>query len=294
MTPKKSGLGKGLGNGIDVLIPVKPMKAENLEKGETILKINMVEPNKEQPRKNFNEDSLLELSESIKQHGIVQPLVVSKKEDYYEIIAGERRWRAAKLAGLKEVPVVIKDYSPQEIMEIALIENIQREDLNPVEEARAYQRLIKEYDLKQDDVAERVSKSRTTITNALRLLKLDQRILDMLIDEHISSGHARALLAISSKEEQHQLAMRIFDEKLSVRETEKLVKQFSKPKKVKEKVELANDFVYQDLEDRLRQIVGTKVKINRKNEKQGKLEIEYYSTEELEKIINYFEKIDQN
>lgn len=289
MAAKKMGLGKGL----DSMIPPKATgKVENEDKmsktGETILKINEVEPNKNQPRKNFNEDSLLELSESIKLHGIVQPLVVSKQKDYYEIIAGERRWRAAKLAGLKEVPVVIKDYTPQEIMEVALIENIQREDLNPVEEAKAYQGLIKEYNLKQDEVAEKVSKSRTAITNSLRLLKLDDRVLDMLVDENISSGHARALLGLSDKEQQYSMAMKIFDEKLSVRETEKLVKNINVPTKMKPKKELKNDFVYRDLEEKLKQKIGTKVRINRKTEQKGKIEIEYYSPEELEKILAYF------
>lgn len=289
MAAKKMGLGKGL----DSMIPPKTTsKVENEDKmsktGETILKINEVEPNKNQPRKNFNEDSLLELSESIKLHGIVQPLVVSKQKDYYEIIAGERRWRAAKLAGLKEVPVVIKDYTPQEIMEVALIENIQREDLNPVEEAKAYQGLIKEYNLKQDEVAEKVSKSRTAITNSLRLLKLDDRVLDMLVDENISSGHARALLGLSDKEQQYSVAMKIFDEKLSVRETEKLVKNINVPTKMKPKKELKNDFVYRDLEEKLKQKIGTKVRINRKTEQKGKIEIEYYSQEELEKILAYF------
>lgn len=289
MAAKKMGLGKGL----DSMIPPKTTsKVENEDKmsktGETILKINEVEPNKNQPRKNFNEDSLLELSESIKLHGIVQPLVVSKQKDYYEIIAGERRWRAAKLAGLKEVPVVIKDYTPQEIMEVALIENIQREDLNPVEEAKAYQGLIKEYNLKQDEVAEKVSKSRTAITNSLRLLKLDDRVLDMLVDENISSGHARALLGLSDKEQQYSVAMKIFDEKLSVRETEKLVKNINVPTKMKPKKELKNDFVYRDLEEKLKQKIGTKVRINRKTEQKGKIEIEYYSPEELEKILAYF------
>lgn len=291
MAAKKMGLGKGL----DSMIPPKSTgtkAAKDNEKmsktGETILKINEVEPNKDQPRKNFNEDSLLELSESIKMHGIVQPLVVSKKKDYYEIIAGERRWRAAKMAGLKEVPVVIKDYSPQEIMEVALIENIQREDLNPVEEAKAYQGLIKEYNLKQDEVAEKVSKSRTAITNSLRLLKLDDRVLDLLVNESISSGHARALLSLSDKEQQYAVATKIFDEKLSVRETEKLVKSITNPIKKAPKKELKNDFVYRDIEEKLKQKIGTKVKINRKTEQKGKIEIEYYSPEELEKILAYF------
>ncbi len=292
MAAKKMGLGKGL----DAMIPTKIISdkpvGENQKNGqgngETVLKINEVEPNKNQPRRNFNEDSLLELSDSIKQHGIVQPLVVSKQKDYYEIIAGERRWRAAKMAGLKEIPVVIKDYSPQEIMEVALIENIQREDLNPVEEAKAYQGLIKEYNLKQDEVAEKVSKSRTAITNSLRLLKLDDRVLDMLVDENISSGHARALLGLADKEQQYQTATKIFDEKLSVRETEKMIKKINNPVKKQPKKELKNDFVYRDLEEQLKQKLGTKVTINRKTEQKGKIEIEYYTPEDLEKILAYF------
>jgi len=291
MATKKMGLGKGL----DSMIPPKTTskaattkETKTTKTGETILKITEVEPNKGQPRKYFNEDALQELSDSIKQHGIVQPLVVSKKDDYYEIIAGERRWRAAMMAGLKEVPVVIKDYSPQEIMEVALIENIQREDLNPVEEARAYQNLIKEYNLKQDEVAEKVSKSRTAITNSLRLLKLDERVLDMLVDENISSGHARALLGLADGEEQYNIATKVFDEKLSVRETEKLVKGINNPVQKKPKKELKNEFVYRDLEEQLKQKIGTKVRINRKTEQKGKIEIEYYSPEELEKILAYF------
>jgi ParB family chromosome partitioning protein len=192
------------------------------------------------------------------------------------------------MAGLKEVPVVIKDYSPQEIMEVALIENIQREDLNPVEEARAYQGLIKEYNLKQEEVAEKVSKSRTAITNSLRLLKLDDRVLDMLVEERLSSGHARALLGIAEGEQQYEAAVKVEEGKLSVRETEKLVKNINNPVKKAPKKELSNDFVYKDLEEQLKQTIGTKVRINRKTEKQGKLEIEYYSQEELEKIISYF------
>ena len=290
---------KGLGQGLDSMIPPKRTARaqaqdsaanKNANKsGEVILKINDVEPNKNQPRRTFNEDSLIELSESIKQHGIVQPLVVAKQKDYYEIIAGERRWRAAKIAGLKEVPVIIKDYSPQEIMEVALIENIQREDLNPIEEAKAYKNLIDEYNLKQDQVAEKVSKSRTAVTNALRLLKLDDRVQEMLINENISSGHARALLGLDDAEKQYNIATQIFDEKLSVRETEKLVKQINRPEQPpKPKKELKNDFVYRDIEEKLKEKIGTKVKINRKTEDKGKIEIEYYSPEELEKILAYF------
>lgn len=290
---------KGLGKGLDSMIPPKRTARaqaqdsaanKNANKsGEVILKINDVEPNKNQPRRTFNEDSLIELSESIKQHGIVQPLVVAKQKDYYEIIAGERRWRAAKIAGLKEVPVIIKDYSPQEIMEVALIENIQREDLNPIEEAKAYKKLIDEYNLKQDQVAEKVSKSRTAVTNALRLLKLDDRVQEMLINENISSGHARALLGLDDAEKQYNIATQIFDEKLSVRETEKLVKQINRPEQPpKPKKKLKNDFVYRDIEEKLKEKIGTKVKINRKTEDKGKIEIEYYSPEELEKILAYF------
>lgn len=295
MAVKRGGLGKGL----DSMIPPKAtskavaLKTEEnviTKTGETILKINDIEPNKKQPRKFFNEEALQELSDSIKQHGIVQPLVVAKQKDYYEIIAGERRWRAAKLAGLKEVPVVIKDYTPQEIMEVALIENIQREDLNPVEEAKAYQNLIKEYNLKQEEVAERVSKSRSAITNSLRLLKLDDKVLTMLMEESITSGHARALLAIDDVEKQLEIAEKIVCDKLSVREVEKMVKAINNPPKKVEKKELKNDFVYRDIEEQLKQKIGTKVKINRKSENEGKLEIEYYSQDELEKIVGYFNR----
>ena len=291
MAVKRTGLGKGL----DSMIPPKATsktakeKVSNVSKtGETILKINEVEPNKKQPRKFFNEEALKELSDSIKQHGIVQPLVVAKQKDYYEIIAGERRWRAAKMAGLKEVPVVIKDYSPQEILEVALIENIQREDLNPVEEAKAYQNLIKEYNLKQEEVAERVSKSRSAITNSLRLLKLNDQVLDYLIQETISSGHARALLALEDPEKQVSVAEKIAKEHLSVRDTEKLVKNINQPVQKAPKKELKNDFVYKDMEEQLKQKIGTKVKINRKSENKGKIEIEYYSQDDLEKIVAYF------
>ena len=267
---------------------VKEDKNTVSKTGETILKINEVEPNKKQPRKFFNEEALQELSDSIKQHGIVQPLVVAKKDDYFEIIAGERRWRAAKLAGLKEVPVVIKDYSPQEIMEVALIENIQREDLNPVEEAKAYQNLIKEYNLKQEEVAERVSKSRSAITNSLRLLKLSDDVLTLLMEEEISSGHARALLGLEDSEKQLEIAEKIAKDHLSVREVEKLVKNINQPAKKTKKKELSNDFLYHDMEEKVKLKTGTKVKINRKSENKGKIEIEYYSQDDLEKILGYF------
>lgn len=290
---------KGLGKGLDSLIPtidaeelsIKPAKKNNnIEKKDGVftVKINSVEPNRNQPRKTFNEDALTELSESIKQYGIIQPIVVQKKNDYYEIIAGERRWRAAKQAGLKEVPVIIKDYSEQETVEIALIENIQREELNPIEEALAYKRLLTEYNLKQDQVAERVSKSRTAVTNSMRLLKLTDEVQQMLIEDLISSGHARALLPIEDNDLQIQLATRIMDEKLSVRETEKLVKSIlnKKPEKKKEKVE--NAFVYEEIENKIKEIVGTKVKVNHKPNGKGKIEIEYYSDKELERLLDLF------
>ena len=298
MAVKRNGLGKGL----DSLIPAKaenkvaradketkpvPAKEDNTSgTGEILLKINQVEPNRDQPRKEFDEDSLLELADSIKQFGVLQPLLVQKKKDYYEIIAGERRWRAAKLAGIKEVPVLIKDYTEQEIVEISLIENIQRENLNPIEEAMAYKRLLEEFNLKQDEVAERVSKSRTAVTNSMRLLKLSDRLQQMIVDDMISTGHARALLAIDDEEQQYLLANKIFDEKLSVRETEKLVKSLKNPKKPVKKEKIEHMFVYENLEERMKNIMGTKVSVNAKSNGKGKIEIEYYSEEELERIYD--------
>ena len=253
---------------------------------ETRVKISMVGPNREQPRKAFDEDSLLELADSIKQFGILQPLLVRKRKDYYEIIAGERRWRAAKIAGVKEVPVIVKDYTEQEIIEIGLIENIQRENLNPIEEAMAFKRLLEEFHLKQDEVAERVSKSRTAVTNSMRLLKLDERVQQMIIDDMISTGHARALLAIDDKGLQYELANKVFDEKLSVRETEKLVKDIKSPKKEKPKKEVVNNFLYKDLENRMKEVMGTKVNIASKGKGKGRIEIEYYSEDELERMFD--------
>ena len=288
---------KGLGKGLDSLIPDnKSAKVQNPEQekkqedpasvsGEQMMKINMVEPNREQPRRNFEEDALLELADSIKQYGVLQPLIVRKRKDYYEIIAGERRWRAAKIAGVKEVPVIVKDYNEQEILEIALIENIQRENLNPIEEAMAFKKLLEEFNLKQDEVAERVSKSRTAVTNSMRLLKLDSRVQQMIVDDMISTGHARALLAIDDKELQYTLANKIFDEKLSVRETEKLIKSIKTPKKEKEKKIIENAFIYEDLEDKMKQILGTKVHVSAKGKGKGKIEIEYYSDKELERMF---------
>lgn len=284
---------RGLGKGLDVMIPnivgetkEKKQKAETKEKSaEIIVAITKVEPNRKQPRKYFDEDALQELADSIKQFGLLQPILVQDRKDYYEIIAGERRWRAARLAGLKEVPVIIKNYSDQEIVEIALIENIQREDLNPIEEAQAYKRLLEEFNLKQDEVAERVSKSRVAVTNSIRLLKLNEKVQQMVIDDMISTGHARALLAVEDEEEQYALAQKIFDEKLSVREIEKLVKNLHKPAKAKKLDDKALQAIYLDIEDRLKQRLSTKVAVTSKGEGAGKIEIEFYSHEDLDRIL---------
>ena len=262
----------------------------NTKETEIKLKINEVEPNRNQPRQKFDEEALQELAESIRQFGVLQPLIVQKRKDYYEIIAGERRWRAAKKAGLKEVPVVIKNFSEQEAMEVALIENIQRENLNPIEEALAYQKLIKDYKLKQDEVAEKVSKSRVAVTNSLRLLKLDERVQKMVIDDMISGGHARALLAVSNGDTQYTLAMKAFDEKLSVREVEKLIKNIGSEETKKPKDKPKDDFVYRDIESKLKEIIGTKVVIHNKNNNKGKIEIEYYSQDDFERIIELIKK----
>ena len=265
------------------------------KKTAMIVKISSVEPNVNQPRKQFDEDALLELSESIKQYGVLQPLLVSDKKDYYEIIAGERRWRAAKLAGLKEIPVIVKEFSEQELVEISLIENIQREDLNPVEEAMAYKRLIDEFHLKQDEIAERVGKSRTAVTNSMRLLKLNEKVQQMVIDDMISTGHARALLGLNDLEKQYTVAQQIFDEKLSVRETEKLVKKIQQEKNQKDteknkKIDPKLEAICHDLEEKMKGILGTKVAINQKDNKKGKIEIEYYSMDELERLMEILMK----
>lgn len=309
MVARRGGLGKGLDS---LISPGHSAKAEAKEKPakpevkvvekvvekviekpvEMKLKISEIEPNREQPRKSFDEDGLIELSESIKQFGVLQPILVQKKDDYYEIIAGERRWRAAKLAGIKEVPVIIKDFTEQEVVEISLIENIQRESLNPIEEAHAYKRLMEEFHLRQDEIAERVSKSRTAVTNSMRLLKLDDRVQQMVVDEMLTTGHVRTLLALENKELQYNTAMKIFDEKLSVRETERLVKEILNPKVKKEKkVNLEEEAIYEGLEEKIKSIIGTKVSIHRGAKHKGKIEIEYYSQEELERIMDLFESI---
>ncbi len=300
----KKGLGKGLGALLGSDLTEETKKEEPQEKivvetkivevpKEVYLKISMIEPNQEQPRKEFNQEQLEELAESIRNYGVLQPIMVQKKGDLYEIIAGERRWRAAKMAGLKEVPVIIRDFDRQKKMEISLIENVQRSDLNPIEEAMAYRQLIEEFGLKQEEIAERVSKNRATIANSLRLLKLDPRVQELLIQGVISNGHARALLAIEDLEQQYGAAELIVKNGLSVREVEKLVKSLLKPAKEKEpkKEERDLSFIFQDLEERMKSIMGTKVMIHRKDKSKGRIEIEYYSEAELERIVELIESI---
>ena len=296
-------LKRGLGKGLDSLIPTNVMmesevkhatvstasSAEEEKDGTLMVKLSKVEPNREQPRKNFDEDSLQELAESLKQFGMLQPILVQNRGDYYEIIAGERRWRAAKIAGLKEVPVIVRELTDQEIVEISLIENIQRENLNPIEEAQAYKRLLTEFNLKQDEVAERVAKSRTAVTNSMRLLKLCDDVQQMVIEGMISTGHARALISIEDPEQQYNIAQQIFDEKLSVRDVEKLVKNLNKPAKVsskKETIDKSLEAVYQDIEENLKQKLSTKVSITSKGNGAGKLEIEFYSHDDLERLMD--------
>lgn len=296
---------RGLGKGIDILIREK----ESVTKNETSqqqrelinesvgeLDINKIEPSGNQPRKNFNEDSIQELAESITIHGLIEPIIVKKSDNgFYKIIAGERRWRAAKIAGLKKIPALVKEYTEQQIMEVALIENIQREDLNPIEEAMAYERLIKDYKLKQDELAERVSKSRVAITNSLRLLKLDKRVRDMIIEDKIKSGHARTLLGIEDMDMQYNVAVKVFDENLSVRQTEKLVKQINAEKDTKadkaDKKDSQEELIYKNYEEKLKLAIGTKVNINHKKNGKGKIELEYYSQEDFERIIELISNI---
>lgn len=290
---KKAALGNGLEGLFGIDETVVEDKKENVSR-ETFLRLSEIEPNRSQPRRNFDEDALQELADSIKQYGVIQPIVVQKKGKRYEIIAGERRWRAARKAGLLEVPVIVKEFAPEDIFAIALIENIQRQDLNPIEEAQAYSRLIQEHHLKQDELAEKVAKNRVTITNSMRLLKLDERVQQMLIDNMLTGGHARALLAITDKEEQHTVALRVFDEKLSVRETEALVKKLLTPeeKKPEKPAKTVDDSViYRDIENRMKDILGTKVEIKKKAKNKGRIEIEYYSMEELERLIELIDRL---
>lgn len=280
----------GLGRGLDSLISMNTDVVQEIEKPKEIkLPLRQIEPNRNQPRKQFDEERIAELSESIKQYGVIQPIVVQQKEEkLYEIVVGERRWRAAKLAGLKEVPVIIKNYTEQELAEIALVENIQREDLNPIEEALAYRRLIDEFHLKQDEVAQKVAKSRSVITNSLRLLKLTENVQQMLVDGRLSIGHAKVLLSLEDRDKQDEVAEHIVEQQLSVRQTEEYIKNLLNPKEKKAKSILSNEDLYHSIEEKMKEKVGTKVKIVRKSEDKGKIEIEYYCVEDLERIIEYF------
>ena len=287
----------GLGMGLDSLISRKMDNdlAKKVEPGkedvsrETMIPISKIEPNRDQPRRQFDEAALAELAESIKLHGVIQPLIVCKREKTYEIIAGERRWRAAMKAGLKAVPVLVRDYSEQELYEVALIENLQRENLNAIEEAVAYRKLIEEYSLTQEAVAERVSKNRTTITNSLRLLKLDDRVQEMIIDKTLSAGHARALLAIDNKDRQYAAAEQMVADGMSVRDAESYVKKLLEEKKPAVKKnnphEAAINRAYARYEEKLKQALGTKVAISGKEGNKGKIEISYFSLEEFERIL---------
>lgn len=316
----------GLGRGLDALIPQSAPKAEEVQKKEdaaeqipadeseenvsretleeekeniqrdrterrrreTTLRVSQIEPNRSQPRKTFDEDALEELADSIRQYGLIQPIMVQKREGYYEIIAGERRWRACMKAGLKEVPVIIREYDDQKIMELSLIENLQREDLNPMEEARAYKRLMEEFGLTQEEIAGRVSKSRPVIANALRLLKLDERVQAMVEQGEISMGHARALASVLIPEEQYLIALKIMEEHLTVRDTEKIIKNIGKVPKKKELVQKDESLerIYRELENRLKSSLGTKVAIHTRGTGGGKVEIDFYTAEDLEKIID--------
>ena len=301
MAAKKSGLGKGLDSLISDKVKTSPSPAKVVtdtdDKAEKIvfLKTNSVEPDREQPRKYFDQDAILELADSVKQNGILQPLLVIEADGYYKIISGERRWRAAKEAGLKEVPTRIMNHlSEEEIVRIQLIENIQREDLNPIEEAIAYKNLIDRFHMTQDKLAETVSKSRTAITNSMRLLKLNEKVQMMIIDEKLTTGHARALLGIADPEKQYLAAQKIFDERLSVRETEKLIKKLQNEKNIKPEKNGESerlDIIYHDLEEKLKTAIGTKVSIKQKSKDTGKIEIDYYSMEELDRIMSLLQSL---
>lgn len=267
---------------------------ENVSR-ETLIKLSRIEPNEGQPRKSFDEETLKELADSMKEYGVLQPLLVKRKGDNFQIIAGERRWRAAKMADLKEVPVIVREYNKQQSVEIALIENVQRADLNPIEEALAYQQLMQEFGLKQEEIALRVSKNRATITNSIRLLKLAEPVQQLLISGEISSGHARALLGLEEKEQQIALASQIIEKGLNVRQVEKLVKMMTKPQKDEKEKEEGEEkdlsFIFRDLEEKMKGIMGTKVMIHQKDKNKGRIEIEYYSASELERIVELIETI---
>ncbi len=282
---KTSVLGKGLAS----LIPESDLQSNDREQVLTI-DVNLIKPNKKQPRKNFDDEKLMELANSIKEHGIIQPIVVKEEDNIYTIIAGERRWRAAKQLNLKEVPVIIRDLTEREVVEVSLIENIIRENLNPIEEAMAYKRLLKEFSLTQEEISKQVSKSRSAIANALRLLNLDERIQGYLIEGVISEGHGRAILGLENKEEQYIIAQKVIDENLNVRQTESLVKNYGRHQEIKEPIRKpAEDIYYKDIKVRLENHFNTKVNINNNSKNKGKIEIEYYSPEDLQRIIEILE-----
>lgn len=273
---------------------IEEYDSKDRKNSEAVLRISLIEPGADQPRKSFDREALEQLSDSIKKFGVLQPIVVKKVDEHYEIVAGERRWRAARMAGLKEIPAVIQNFTEREVMEISLIENIQRENLNPVEEAKAFNKLITEYSLTQDELAERVSKSRTAITNSMRLLKLCEPVQNMLAEGKITAGHARALLSIEDPAMQKKLAEQIIENSLSVRDIEKMVKNLQNPKvppKPKEKEDEALTLIYKDMEDHMKNALGTKVLVNRKDHNRGKIEIEYYSGDELERLYDLLRNI---
>ena len=294
MATKSKGLGKGLGTlfgdvaDISKTHEIVPITEEDLKNEQTV-KLRLVEPNRDQPRKEFDEEALNELADSIRLHGIIQPLIVVKKDAHFQIIAGERRWRAAKIAGLKEVPVIIKDYTEEEIAEISLIENIQRKDLNPIEEAMAFQRLINEYHLTQEALSERISKNRAVIANSMRLLKLPEDVQELLVSGKLCAGHAKVSLGLDSAADQSEAAKNVVENALSVRETEKLVKHFGTQQEIhpKENENLKNQLEYEQVENLLKEKLKTKVSIKRKSENAGKIEIDYYSLEEIERILSH-------
>ena len=295
------GVKRGLGKGLDALIPdvsdkkkqvnkVTEKKTEETNGGssETLVDINKVEPNRNQPRQYFDKEKLKELSDSIKQHGLITPILVQDRDTYYEIVAGERRWRASKEAGLKKVPVIIRNFTDQEILEISLIENIQREDLNAIEEARTYKRLMTEFNLKQDEVADRVNKSRATIANSVRLLKLCDNVQQMIIDGELSEGHARAIIPVENPDEQYRIALKIYNEKMSVRDIEKYIKNMNEPKKPVKEKEINESLlaIYDKAAEDLKVSLGTKVSISSKDNKgAGKIEIDFYNNDDFERIV---------
>ena len=295
MAVKNKGLGKGLGAllGAEAEIetrrnPTKPAEKKD-ESGEILVKIRLIEPNRTQPRKNFNEEELQELADSIRQHGVIQPLIVTKEGERYQIVAGERRWRAARLAGLREVPVIVREYEDQKAAEVSLIENIERKDLDPIEEAQAFKKLIEDYNLTQEELSERMSRSRTSITNALRLLKLPGEVQQLLVDGKLSQGHAKVLLGMENDEAETLLAHRIVEEELSVRATEEAVRLWANPRKPRPVKKLKNEAAYRKTASDLTEKLGTKVRINRKSEHAGRIEIEYYSLDDLERVISHIQ-----